>query len=33
MMKNAIKTLAPKYTTRRMLKEYVTKYYVPAATR
>jgi starch phosphorylase len=32
-MKNAIKTLAPRFSTMRMLKEYVTRYYVPAATR
>ena len=33
LMKNTIRTLAPKYITRRMVKEYVTKYYLPAATR
>ncbi len=33
LIKNTIRTLAPKYNTRRMVKEYVTKYYVPAATR
>ncbi len=33
LIKNTIRTLAPKYSTRRMVKEYVTKYYVPAATR
>ncbi len=33
MIKNTIRTLAPKYCTRRMVKEYVSKYYVPAATR
>ncbi len=33
VMKNAIKTIACKYSTRRMVKEYVTKYYVPAATK
>ena len=33
LMKNTIKTLAWKYSTRRMVKEYVTTYYVPAATR
>ncbi|MBI5032832.1 MAG: alpha-glucan family phosphorylase [Chloroflexi bacterium] len=33
MMKNAIKTIAPRYSTRRMVKEYTTKYYVPAATK
>lgn len=32
-MKNAIKTLAPRFSTMRMVKEYVTRYYVPAATR
>ncbi|MBI5301373.1 MAG: alpha-glucan family phosphorylase [Chloroflexi bacterium] len=32
-MKNAIKTIAPRYSTKRMLKEYVTNYYVPVATR
>lgn len=32
-MKDAMKTVAPKFSTRRMVKEYVTKYYVPAATR
>ncbi len=31
-MKNAIKTLAPRFSTMRMVKEYTTKYYVPAAT-
>jgi len=31
-MKDAIKTIAPRFSTRRMLKEYVMKYYVPAAT-
>jgi starch phosphorylase len=33
MMKNAIKTIAPRFSTMRMVKEYVTRYYVPAATR
>ncbi len=33
LMKNAIKTIAPQYSTRRMVKEYVTRYYVPAATK
>ncbi len=33
MMKNTIRTLAPRFVTRRMVKEYVVKYYVPAATR
>lgn len=32
-MKDALKTIAPKFSTRRMVKEYVAKYYVPAATR
>jgi starch phosphorylase len=32
-MKDAIKTIAPKFSTRHMVKEYVTKYYIPAATR
>ena len=32
-MKNAMKTIAPKFSTRRMIKEYTTKYYVPAATK
>ncbi len=32
-MKAAIKTIAPKFSTRRMVKEYVGKYYVPAMTR
>jgi starch phosphorylase len=31
-MKDAIQTIAPRFSTRRMVKEYVTKYYVPAAT-
>jgi glycogen phosphorylase len=29
-MKAAIKTIAPRFSTRRMVKEYVEKYYVPA---
>lgn len=33
LMKNTVRTLAPKFITRRMVKEYVTKYYVPAAAR
>ena len=33
IMKNAMKTIAPKFSTRRMIKEYTTKYYVPAATK
>ncbi len=33
LMKNSIQTLAPRFSTCRMVKEYVTKYYVPAATR
>ncbi|MBI3741442.1 MAG: alpha-glucan family phosphorylase, partial [Chloroflexi bacterium] len=32
-MKQAIRTLAPQFSARRMLKEYVTRYYVPTATR
>jgi starch phosphorylase len=32
-MKDAIKTIAPHYSTKRMVKEYVARYYVPAATR
>ncbi len=32
-MKNTIKTLAPRFSTMRMLKDYTIKYYVPAATR
>ena len=32
MMKNAIKTIAPRFSTMRMVKEYVTRYYVLAAT-
>lgn len=32
-MKGALRTVAPKFCTRRMVKEYVAKYYVPAATR
>ena len=32
-MKNSIKTLAPRFSTMRMLKEYTTKYYIPAATK
>ncbi|MBI4786878.1 MAG: alpha-glucan family phosphorylase [Chloroflexi bacterium] len=33
LMKHTMRTLAPKFITRRMVKEYVTKYYIPAATR
>ncbi|MCX7839678.1 MAG: alpha-glucan family phosphorylase [Anaerolineae bacterium] len=33
VMKNAIKTIAPRFATMRMVKEYVTRYYAPAATR
>jgi starch phosphorylase len=33
VMKNAIKTIAPRFSTMRMVKEYVTRYYAPAATR
>ncbi len=32
-MKDAIKTIAPRFSTMRMVKEYTTKYYIPAATR
>ena len=32
-MKNAIKTIAPHYSTKRMIKEYTTRYYVPASVR
>ncbi|MDE3090589.1 MAG: alpha-glucan family phosphorylase [Chloroflexota bacterium] len=32
-MKAAMKTIAPRFSTRRMVKEYTTKYYVPAATK
>ncbi|MEW5720096.1 MAG: alpha-glucan family phosphorylase [Chloroflexota bacterium] len=32
-MKDAIKTIAPRFSTMRMVKEYVTKYYAPAATK
>ena len=32
-MKDAIKTVAPRFSTMRMVKEYVTKYYIPAATK
>ncbi len=31
-MKQAIQTIAPRFSARRMVKEYVTRYYVPAAT-
>ena len=30
MMKNAIKTLSPMFSTRRMVSDYVRKMYVPA---
>ena len=30
MMKNCIKTLSPQYSMRRMVSEYVTKFYMPA---
>jgi starch phosphorylase len=33
VMKEAIRTAAPAYCTRRMVKEYAEKYYVPAAER
>ncbi len=33
MMKNAIRTIAPTFTTRRMVKEYISKLYLPEATR
>ncbi len=32
-MKDTIKTIAPRFSTMRMLKEYTTNYYVPAATK
>jgi len=32
-MRNAIKTIAPRFSTMRMVKEYTTRYYVPAATK
>jgi starch phosphorylase len=32
-MKDTIKTIAPRFSTMRMVKEYVTRCYVPAATR
>lgn len=33
LMKDTIRTLAPQFITRRMVKEYVNKYYIPAETR
>jgi starch phosphorylase len=30
VMKNAIKTVAPRFSTRRMAKEYVSRFYAPA---
>jgi starch phosphorylase len=30
MMKESIRTVGPQYSTRRMVKEYTTQYYVPA---
>jgi starch phosphorylase len=30
MMREAIRTVGPKFSTRRMVKEYATNYYVPA---
>jgi starch phosphorylase len=30
VMKAAIKTVAPQFSTRRMVKEYVNQFYVPA---
>jgi starch phosphorylase len=30
VMKTAIKTVAPQFSTRRMVKEYVNRFYVPA---
>ncbi len=33
VMKEAIRTAAPVFCTRRMVKEYTTRYYVPAARR
>jgi len=29
-MKAAIKTVAPQFSTRRMVKEYVSQFYIPA---
>lgn len=33
MMKDTIRTIAPRFITRRMVKEYTQKYYIPEATR
>jgi starch phosphorylase len=33
LMKNTIQTIAPKFTTRRMVKEYVAQLYLPEAAR
>jgi starch phosphorylase len=30
MMKEAIRTVGPQYSTRRMVKEYTERYYAPA---
>jgi starch phosphorylase len=30
MMKNTMKTIIPQFSTRRMVKEYVEKFYMPA---
>jgi glucan phosphorylase len=32
MVKESIRTIAPMFSTARMLKEYTTEMYVPAAT-
>ena len=32
MMKNAMRVAGEKFTARRMLEEYVEKYYVPSMT-
>ena len=33
MMKEAIKTVAPTFSTQRMVKDYVRELYLPHATR
>jgi len=30
MMREAIRTVGPQFSTRRMVKEYTDRYYVPA---
>ena len=30
MMREAIRTVGPQFSTRRMIKEYTERYYVPA---